>query len=135
MRREFFSTIRPSCLLWSSSGLDDNFVVILSQLLQRLCDADVDFVVIGGFAALLHGSTLVTRDLDKRILFTCQRLVEIVYAVSVPPPLPPSLITRSKPSPTASCTILPLTVLVHTELPDVASMAYRLPSEEPAITY
>lgn len=39
-------------------------MVILSQLLQRLCDADVDFVVVGGFAALMHGSTLVTRDLD-----------------------------------------------------------------------
>ena len=39
-------------------------MVILSQLLQRLCDADVDFVVVGGFAALVHGSTLVTRDLD-----------------------------------------------------------------------
>jgi len=39
-------------------------VATLSQLLQRLCDADIDFVVVGGFAALLHGSTLVTRDLD-----------------------------------------------------------------------
>jgi hypothetical protein len=39
-------------------------VVILSQLLQRLADADIDFVVVGGFAALIHGSTLVTRDLD-----------------------------------------------------------------------
>lgn len=39
-------------------------MVILSQLLQRLSDADVDFVVVGGFAALIHGSTLVTRDLD-----------------------------------------------------------------------
>src|SRR5215467_15472846 len=36
----------------------------LSQLLQRLCDANVDFVVVGGFAGLIHGSTLVTRDLD-----------------------------------------------------------------------
>ena len=39
-------------------------MVILSQLLQRLCDADIDFVVVGGFAGLIHGSTLVTRDLD-----------------------------------------------------------------------
>jgi hypothetical protein len=39
-------------------------VATLSQLLQRLCDADVDFVIVGGFAALLHGSSLVTRDLD-----------------------------------------------------------------------
>jgi hypothetical protein len=39
-------------------------VTTLSQLLQRLCDAKIDFVIVGGFAALLHGSTLVTRDLD-----------------------------------------------------------------------
>lgn len=51
-------------LHWSSSRPDENFVVILSQLLQCLCDADVDFVVVGGFAALVHGSTQVTRDLD-----------------------------------------------------------------------
>ncbi len=36
----------------------------LNQLLQRLCDADIDFVVVGGFAAVMHGSTTVTRDLD-----------------------------------------------------------------------
>jgi predicted nucleotidyltransferase len=36
----------------------------LNQLLQRLCDAEIDFVIVGGFAATLHGSSLVTRDLD-----------------------------------------------------------------------
>ena len=36
----------------------------LNQLIQRLCDADIDFVIVGGFAGILHGSTLVTRDLD-----------------------------------------------------------------------
>jgi hypothetical protein len=36
----------------------------LNQLLQRLCGADIDFVIVGGFAATLHGSSLVTRDLD-----------------------------------------------------------------------
>jgi hypothetical protein len=36
----------------------------LNRLLQRLCDADIDFVIVGGFAATLHGSSLVTRDLD-----------------------------------------------------------------------
>jgi predicted nucleotidyltransferase len=36
----------------------------LSQLLQRLADSRVDFVVVGGFAGVLHGSSLVTRDLD-----------------------------------------------------------------------
>ena len=36
----------------------------LNQLLQRLCDAEIEFVIVGGFAAMLHGSTLLTRDLD-----------------------------------------------------------------------
>jgi hypothetical protein len=36
----------------------------LSQLLQRLADSRVDFVVVGGFAGALHGSAIVTRDLD-----------------------------------------------------------------------
>lgn len=36
----------------------------LNRLLQRLCDANIDFVIVGGFAATLHGSSLVTRDLD-----------------------------------------------------------------------
>jgi predicted nucleotidyltransferase len=36
----------------------------INRLLQRLCDAEIDFVIIGGFAATLHGSSLVTRDLD-----------------------------------------------------------------------
>lgn len=53
---------------WSSRSNSNvsggSSVVRLSQLLQRLCDSDIDFVVVGGFAGLLHGSTLVTRDLD-----------------------------------------------------------------------
>lgn len=36
----------------------------LSQLLRRLTDSGVDFVIVGGFAGVLHGSSLVTRDLD-----------------------------------------------------------------------
>ena len=36
----------------------------LNELLIRLCDADLDYVVVGGFAAVLHGSSFVTRDLD-----------------------------------------------------------------------
>jgi hypothetical protein len=39
-------------------------VTQLFQLIQRLSDAEIDFVVVGGFAGTLHGSTLVTRDLD-----------------------------------------------------------------------
>jgi len=36
----------------------------LNSLLQRLSDAGIEFVVVGGVAAVLHGSSLVTRDLD-----------------------------------------------------------------------
>jgi hypothetical protein len=39
-------------------------VTDFNRLLQRLCDADVEFIIVGGFAAMLHGSTLLTRDLD-----------------------------------------------------------------------
>lgn len=31
---------------------------------QRLCDAGVEFVVIGGWAAIFHGSVYITNDLD-----------------------------------------------------------------------
>ncbi len=35
-----------------------------TQILQRLADAGLDFVIVGGYAAVAHGSSLVTRDLD-----------------------------------------------------------------------
>jgi len=36
----------------------------LQRLLQTLDEAGVDFVLVGGYAAMLHGSSLLTRDLD-----------------------------------------------------------------------
>ena len=36
----------------------------LELAIQQLCDAGVEFVVIGGWAAIFHGSTHVTNDLD-----------------------------------------------------------------------
>jgi hypothetical protein len=38
--------------------------VQFQKAVQALCDAGVDFVVIGGLAATLHGSAQVTYDLD-----------------------------------------------------------------------
>ncbi len=35
-----------------------------SGLLQRLSDANIEFVIVGGVAAVLHGASTVTRDLD-----------------------------------------------------------------------
>lgn len=42
----------------------------LKLLLERLLDAEIEFVIVGGFAAVLHGSTVVTRDLDVCALLT-----------------------------------------------------------------
>jgi hypothetical protein len=39
-------------------------VTQLNRLIEILSDADIDFVIVGGFAGMLHGSSLVTRDLD-----------------------------------------------------------------------
>jgi predicted nucleotidyltransferase len=48
-----------------------------NRLLQRLCDADIDFVIVGGFAAVLHGSTMVTRDLDVCAPLTVENLARL----------------------------------------------------------
>lgn len=36
----------------------------LHRLLSRLADAGLGFVVVGGYAGVLHGSSLVTNDID-----------------------------------------------------------------------
>lgn len=36
----------------------------LNDLLKRLLDHNIDFVLIGGFAGVVHGATQVTQDLD-----------------------------------------------------------------------
>jgi hypothetical protein len=46
----------------------------LNRLIQRLRDADIEFVIVGGFAAMLHGSSLVTRDLDVCAVLTVENV-------------------------------------------------------------
>jgi predicted nucleotidyltransferase len=36
----------------------------LNNLLKKLLDSGIDFVLIGGYAAVLHGSSQVTQDID-----------------------------------------------------------------------
>jgi hypothetical protein len=53
--------------------------VQFQKAVQALCDAGVDFVVIGGLAATLHGSAQVTYDLDicySRTSANLRRLIE-----------------------------------------------------------
>jgi len=52
----------------------------LSELTRRLIEAQVEFVLIGGFAAVAHGVTLLTRDVDICCRFTEQNLMRIQQA-------------------------------------------------------
>ena len=49
----------------------------ISSLLQRLCNADIDFVIVGGYAAVLHGSSMVTRDLDVCMVLSAENVEKI----------------------------------------------------------
>src|SRR5688572_15452643 len=48
-----------------------------NQLLHRLTDSGIDFVIVGGYAAVMHGSTLVTRDLDICALLTTETVEKL----------------------------------------------------------
>lgn len=53
----------------------------LSELTRRLVEAQVEFVLIGGFAAVAHGATLVTRDVDICCRFNEANLGRIQHAL------------------------------------------------------
>jgi hypothetical protein len=42
----------------------------LSELIRRIIVSEVEFVLVGGFAAVAHVATLVTRDVDISCRFT-----------------------------------------------------------------
>jgi hypothetical protein len=50
-------------------------------LLRRLCHNQVEFVVVGGIACILHGAPLVTYDLDVCIRLTAANFYQIEAAV------------------------------------------------------
>lgn len=49
----------------------------LHLLLQRFADAGLDFVVVGGYAGVLHGSSLVTNDLDICAVLTSETIAKL----------------------------------------------------------
>lgn len=67
------------------------------QLLRRLVDRDVRFVIIGGFAAQAHGSPSLTGDLDVVLSWDRENLTKVadilidIAAIrhGVPPEAPP----------------------------------------------
>ncbi len=53
----------------------------LSELTRRLIEGQVEFVLVGGFAAVAHGVTLVTRDVDICCRFNETNLKRIQKAL------------------------------------------------------
>lgn len=49
----------------------------LKELLERLLKNKIDFVLVGGFASVLHGSTLVTQDLDICVAITDEEIKKL----------------------------------------------------------
>ena len=39
-------------------------MINLANLIEKLLKRDVDFVIVGGFAAVAHGATTLTQDVD-----------------------------------------------------------------------
>lgn len=51
-------------------------------LLRRLAEAGVDFVVVGGYAGVIHGSALVTNDVDVCAVLTPDNVEKIRAALA-----------------------------------------------------
>jgi len=52
----------------------------LAELTRRLIQAEVEFVLVGGFAALTHGVMRSTRDVDMSCRFSVENLMRIENA-------------------------------------------------------
>ena len=52
-----------------------------SQLLQRPADVGLEFVVVGGFAAVTHGATYLTRDGDICVVLTDENVAKVRKAL------------------------------------------------------
>lgn len=54
----------------------------LSSLLARLIQNQVDFVIVGGYAAVAHGCSLVTMDVDICCDFSAPNLMRLQHALA-----------------------------------------------------
>lgn len=52
------------------------------NLLERLVEAGVNFVIVGGFAGVVHGCTYVTQDVDICCDFSTTNLLALQKAIS-----------------------------------------------------
>lgn len=54
----------------------------LYEILKVLSDAEIDFVLVGGLAAVFHGSAYVTRDVDVCTLLTPENIEKLRSCLS-----------------------------------------------------
>lgn len=54
----------------------------LHLLLQKFADAGIEFVVVGGFAGVLHGSSYVTDDLDVCAVMSPETIAKLREALA-----------------------------------------------------
>ena len=54
----------------------------LLDLLERLADAEVEFVIVGGYAGIVHGCTYMTQDIDICCDFSAANLLALQGALS-----------------------------------------------------
>jgi len=52
-----------------------------TRLIKILKDASIDFVIVGGFAAVLHGGSQVTQDLDVCIEFNPENIQKLRFCL------------------------------------------------------
>lgn len=51
------------------------------KLIENLTDNGVEFIIVGGFSAVVHGVTLVTKDLDLCVSFTVENCKAILKSL------------------------------------------------------
>lgn len=66
------------------------------DILRRLQQANVEFVLVGGMAGVLHGASLVTEDLDVCAPFTSENLGRLIASLDG---LRPMLRMQARPIP------------------------------------
>lgn len=71
------------------------------EIFRALADADVDYVVVGGFAVILHGHARATRDLDLVIDLSrenCERAIAALQGIGLRPRLPVAMSDLAEPA-------------------------------------
>jgi hypothetical protein len=65
--------------------------VNFARIVEAFCEAQVEFIIIGGWSAILHGSSHVTNDIDFFLSRTPENIQRVVNALSPYHPRPRNL--------------------------------------------